>query len=315
MRALLVSLAVPALVLAGAGAVFADSRMERTLKLDPGGTFRLDTDMGSVVVHGKSGSGAHVLFESAGDDLESRLRFQFDEGTGSASVTAKNRHQDSWFGSRRDRVHVTVEVPFDTAVDVRTSGGSITLSGTKRPARIRSSGGSLTVDDLAAGLDGDTSGGSVHVRDIVGDAHVRTSGGSIEAERIRGSLDADTSGGSVRVETVSGDVKAHSSGGPIHIREASGRVDAETSGGGAEVAFARGNGKGGRIESSGGGITVLIDPTVGLDIDAHADRIDSDLPITTTRGFSRESLRGTLNGGGASLRIETSGGSVHIRPL
>jgi DUF4097 and DUF4098 domain-containing protein YvlB len=271
--------------------------------------------MGSVVVRGKSESGAHVLFESQGDDLQDRLHFQFDEGTGSASVTAKSRRHDSWFGGRRDRVHVTVEVPFDTAVDVRTSGGSITLSGTKRPARLRSSGGSLTVEDLAAGLDGDTSGGGVRIRDVAGDARVRTSGGSIEAERIRGSLDADTSGGSVRVETVSGDVKAHSSGGPIHIRDASGRVDAETSGGGAEVAFARGNGKGGRIESSGGGITVLLDPTVGLDIDAHADRIDSDLPITTTRGFSRESLRGTLNGGGPSLRIETSGGSVHIRPL
>ena len=315
MRAVLVSLAAPAILLAGAGALFADSRVERTLKLDPGGTFRLDTDAGSVAVRGKSGDGAHVLFESQRDDLEDRLHFQFDEGAGSVSVSAKNRRHSSWFESGRTRVHVTVEVPFDTAVDVRTSGGSITLSGTKRPARLRSSGGSLTIEDLAAGLDGDTSGGSVHVHDVAGDARVRTSGGSIEAARIHGSLDADTSGGSVRVETVTGDIKAHSSGGPIHIRAASGRVDAETSGGGADVSFAPGNGKGGRIESSGGGITVSLDPSVGLEIDAHADRIDSDLPITTTRGFSRESLHGTLNGGGASLRLETSGGSVHIRPL
>jgi hypothetical protein len=315
MRALPVSLIVPALLFAGATNLSADSRVERTLKLEPGGSFRLDTDVGSVAVRGKSGSGAHVLFESQRDDLEDRLHFQFDEGAGPVSVTAKNRHHSSWFGSGRNRVHVTIEVPFDTAVDVRTSGGSITLSGTKRPARLRSSGGSLTVEDLAAGLDGDTSGGGVRIRDVAGDARVRTSGGSIDALRIRGSLDADTSGGSVRVETVAGDIKAHSSGGPIHIREPSGRVDAETSGGGADVAFAPGNGKGGRIESSGGGITVLLDPTVGLEIDAHADRIDSDLPITTTRGFSRESLHGTLNGGGPPLRIETSGGSVHIRPL
>jgi DUF4097 and DUF4098 domain-containing protein YvlB len=314
MRAVFLSWAAPAILLAGAGTLFADSRVERTLKLDPGGTFRLDTDAGSVTVRGKSGNGAHVLFESSRDDLEDRLRIQFDEGTGSASVTAKNRHS-SWFDNGRNRVQVTVEVPFDTAVDVRTSGGSITLSGTKRPAKLRSSGGSLHVEDLGAGLDGDTSGGGVHVHDVTGDARVRSSGGSIEAARIHGSLDADTSGGSVRVEAVTGDIKARSSGGPIHIRAASGKVDAETSGGGADVAFAPGNGKGGRIESSGGGITVSLDPSVGLEIDAHAERIDSDLPITTTRGFSRESLHGTLNGGGASLRLETSGGSVHITHL
>src|SRR6476646_204006 len=105
--------AAPAILIAAAGTLFADSRVERTLKLDPGGTFRLDADAGSVTVRGKSGSGAHVLFESSRDDLEDRLRFQFDEGAGSASVTAKNRRH-SWFENGRTRVHVMVEVPFDT---------------------------------------------------------------------------------------------------------------------------------------------------------------------------------------------------------
>lgn len=314
MRGRLVSWTAPAMLLA-AGALLADSRVERTLKLEPGGTLRLDTDVGSVTVRGRSGPGAHVVLSSRRDDLEERFRLQFDEGAGSVTVTARQRRRSTWFENDRTRVEVTVEVPFETAVDVRTSGGSIALSATKRPARLRSSGGSLTVEDLDAGLDGDTSGGAVRVRGVAGDARVRTSGGSIEAIRIRGSLDADTSGGSVRAESVAGDLKAHSSGGPIRLRDVAGRVDVETSGGGAEVAFARGNGKGGRIESSGGGITVSLDPSVRLDIDAHADRIDSELPLTTTRGFSRESLHGALNGGGPSLRIETSGGSVHIRPL
>jgi DUF4097 and DUF4098 domain-containing protein YvlB len=153
------------------------------------------------------------------------------------------------------------------------------------------------------------------VHDVKGKARVRTSGGSIDAARIRGAIDAETSGGSVRVEGVSGDLKAHSSGGPIRVVDAAGRVDADTSGGGIEVAFAKGNGNGGRIESSGGGITVSLDPSVRLDIDAHADRVESDLPLTTHGGISRESLRGALNGGGAPLRLETSGGSIRIRSL
>ena len=296
------------------GTLGAESRVEKTLKLDPGGRFLLETDAGTVTVRGRAGGGAHVLFVSRRDDLEDRFRFQFDEGPGSVSVTAKHRRHGIWFETERSRVDVTVDVPFDTAVDIRTSGGAIALSGTRKPSRLRSSGGSLRVED-SADLDGETSGGAIRIREMSGSARVRTSGGSIEATHVRGSLDADTSGGSVRAEGVAGDLKAHSSGGPIRIQDAGGRVDADTSGGGVEVAFGRGNGKGGRIESSGGGITISLDPAVRLEIDAHADRIESDLPITTTRGFSRESLRGTLNGGGATLRISTSGGSIHIRPL
>jgi DUF4097 and DUF4098 domain-containing protein YvlB len=302
------------LILAAASTVSADSRVERTMKLEPGGTFRLDSDVGAVVVRGKAAPGAHVLFESSRTDLEDRLEFRFDEKAGEASVTAKSRHH-GWFDGFHGRVTVTVEVPFETSVDIHTAGGSIDLAGLKRPARLRTSGGSLRIADLSADLDGDTSGGSVHVRNVAGNARVGTSGGSIEAERIQGSLDAATSGGSVRVENVSGDLKAHSSGGPIRILEASGRVDADTSGGGVEVAFAKGNGKGGRIESSGGGITVSLDPSVHLEIDAHAEHVDSELPLTVSGRFSRESLHGTLNGGGPSLRIETSGGSIRIRAI
>jgi len=313
MSARLVACAASAVLLA-AGGLFADTRVERTIPLEPGGTFRLDTDVGSVTIRARAGSGAHVLFTSRRDDFEERFRLQFDQGAGTATVTARQRRHSVWFDNDRTRVDVTVEVPFETEVDVRTSGGAIALSATKRPARLRSSGGSLTVEDLDAGLDGDTSGGAVRIHGVTGNARVRTSGGSIEVARIRGSLDADTSGGSVRVETVAGDVKAHSSGGPIHLRDVAGRVDAESSGGSADVAFARGNGKGGRIATSGGGITVSIDPSVGLEIDARADSIHSDLPLTT-RGSSRESLRGTLNGGGPSLRLDTNGGAVHIRAL
>jgi DUF4097 and DUF4098 domain-containing protein YvlB len=299
-------------VLAVVSTVSAETRVERTLKLEPGGRFRLDSDVGAIVLRGKSGAGAHVVFDSS-RDLSDELDIRFDEKPGEAVVTAKNRHH-RWFEGFRGRVEITVEVPQETTVDLHTAGGSIRVSDVTRAVKLRTSGGSLTAEHVSGGLDGDTSGGSVHVRDIAGNARVRTSGGSIDAARIRGPLDADTSGGSVRIDDVSGDLKAHSSGGPIRVTNADGRVDADTSGGGVEVTFAKGNGHGGRIESSGGGVTVTLDPSVRLDIDAHGERVESDIPIET-RTFSRESLRGTLNGGGPELRLETSGGSVHIRSL
>ncbi|MGH9443776.1 MAG: DUF4097 family beta strand repeat-containing protein [Thermoanaerobaculia bacterium] len=297
-----------------AGGLRADSRVEKTLKLDPGGRFVLDTDDGAVSVAGTSGSAARVVFASPRSDLEDRLAIRFEAGPGSVRVTAKNRRR-GWFEHGNGRVRVTVEVPFQTAVEIHTAGGSIDVRDLRAPATLRTSGGALSAEGLAGDLDAETSGGSIALRDIRGSGRVRTSGGGIEAIKIEGSLDAGSSGGSVEVQQISGDLRAHSSGGPIRITEAGGRIDADTSGGGIRASFARGNSKGGHLESSGGGITVSVDPAARLSIDADGDSVDTDLPLEVRGSFSHGSLHGRLNGGGGSLRVETSGGSVRIRAL
>jgi len=114
---------------------------------------------------------------------------------------------------------------------------------------------------------------------------------------------------------VTGDLKVHSSGGSIRIDEAAGLVDADTSGGGIRATFARGNSKGGRLESSGGSIELALDPNADLEIDASASHVSSDLPLTVRGEISRSRLHGTLNKGGASLRIHTSGGGIRIERL
>ena len=81
------------------------------------------------------------------------------------------------------------------------------------------------------------------------------------------------------------------------------------------ASFAAGNGSGGSLSSSGGGITVSVDPAVSLDVDAHTSggRVTVDLPITV-RGLDdqRNTVRGELNGGGPLLKLRSSGGSVRI---
>jgi DUF4097 and DUF4098 domain-containing protein YvlB len=168
---------------------------------------------------------------------------------------------------------------------------------------------------LTADLEAHTSGGSIRLRDIRGKARVETSGGSIEAVNLSGPLRGETSGGSIRLEDVSGDADVHTSGGGITIRNAGGRVAAETSGGSIEASFAKGNSRGGRLESSGGGITVSVDPAVSLSIDAEGNHVHADLPLRVQGEISRRSLHGSLGSGGESLRLRTSGGGIRIRSL
>jgi DUF4097 and DUF4098 domain-containing protein YvlB len=312
------SAALAAAVLSGlsTGAARAESRLEKNLKLEPGGSFTLKTDVGAVRIRGTSQSGARIVVTSKREDLDDIFRFSFDEGSGSVSVTAQRKHKlSSFFGSNNYKVVFEVEVPTKTRVDVDTSGGSIVLHSLEGEAKLDTSGGSIEVEDHAADVVAHTSGGSITLSRIRGKAKIDTSGGGIHAREIAGTLDAETSGGSIELDDVKGDIHAHTSGGGIDIREAGGRVDADTSGGSVQAAFARGNARGGTIESSGGGVSVAVDPSVGLSIDASGNSVHADVPVTVHGDISRHHLQGKLNAGGETLRLRTSGGSVRIKSL
>lgn len=296
----------------------AGTRIERTLKLQPGGQFALETEGGSVTVSGGSASGARVVITSTRDDLESHYSFQFEGSGASARVTGKkkNRGLTSWFSwTRSPSLRYEVQVPSRTALDIDTSGGSIRVSRIEGQARLATSGGSIAVADQRGKLDAHTSGGSIHLERIRGTARVDTSGGGIDARHVTGPLDARTSGGSIEVEDVGGDLVARTSGGSITIAGAGGRVDAQTSGGSIQASFAPGNARGGVLETSAGGMRVALDPNVNLRVEASssAGTVRSELPIRGTIG--RAELRGTLGSGGELLRLHTSAGSISMTPL
>ena len=81
-----------------------------------------------------------------------------------------------------------------------------------------------------------------------------------------------------------------------------------------DVSFAKGNARGGKIESSGGGITVAIDPNVDLAIDASTSggSVRTDIPVKILGKVSGSSIKGSLGKGGEMLYVHTSGGSVSI---
>jgi len=302
------------MILLAGGSALAESRIEKNLRLEAGGELSIKTDLGGVTVRGTEQSGARIVVTSSDEDLSQLMRFDFQERAGGVSVTAKKLH-DRHFDFGRHKVTWEIEVPVRTRVTVDTSGGAIRLSALAAPAKLDTSGGAIEVRDHTGDVNAHTSGGGISLSHVKGECRVDTSGGGISAEAIEGRIDAETSGGSIRMDGVTGDIKAHTSGGGIKIREAGGRVEAETSGGSLQASFARGNGRGGSLESSGGGVSVSVDPQVGLAIDASGNSVHADVPITIQGEISNRHLRGNLGSGGEMLRVRTSGGSVSIKPL
>ena len=299
-----------------ATSAWADFKRERTLTLEPGGTFILDSDIGDVVMTGGSASGAQVVVTSD-RDLDKDFNVTFDESARGATVKIKHRGSmrrlfGGWFGN--DDTRITIQVPTRADARLSTSGGSVTASRLTGLLDVHSSGGSLDIEAIEGNVNGETSGGSIRMRDIRGNVVANTSGGSITITDVRGSLRADTSGGGISIDAVSGDLRASTSGGSVDVRAAGGRVEASSSGGGVTVRFAPGNSNGGAVSSSGGSVRAEIDPAARVSIDAHASggSVNADVPVTIQGKIENDSLRGDLNGGGPLLRLRSSGGGVGL---
>lgn len=271
----------------------ADSRIEKTLSLAPGGKFALQTDSGSVTVTGSGASGARIVITSNRDDLQSLFNFDFNSSDGLVQVTARKK-TFQWFSNVN--LHFEVTVPSQTRLSIRTSGGSVKVTALEGEQDLRTSGGSIDASEIHGNLTAHTSGGSVNIRDVTGDADLGTSGGGITVNSLNGSLQAGTSGG------------------PIHIEGVTGRAVAHTSGGSIQAAFARGNNQGGELSTSGGSIRASLDPAANLDIDASTSggSVSTDMPLRVQGTISHSKLHGTLGSGGQTLQLHTSGGSIRI---
>ena len=293
----------------------ADYRVEKDLKLAPGGQFVLNSDEGSVSVIGNPEQGAKIVVTADRDDVDQLINFSFETTSRGVEVTA--RKKDRFRHLNHLHLHFEVRVPTQTHLEIHTGGGGIEASSTKGDATLQTSGGGIEASQIAGYVDADTSGGGVRLREITGNARIRTSGGGIQAEYLTGTLDAHTSGGPIKLDRVDSDVRVDTSGGPIEITGAGGHVVAKTSGGGVSVSFTRGNAKGGEVESSGGPINVRLDPSVNLNLNASSSGggVTASLPITAVGRVSGSHIEGTLGKGGATLSLHTSGGGIRIESL
>lgn len=144
---------------------------------------------------------------------------------------------------------------------------------------------------------------------------IDTAGGSIDIEDLTGDIDAHTSGGSISVGKVTGDVELDTSGGSITTEEIYGPLDAHTSGGSINVTFANQLTEDAELNTSGGSITAYLVPDIKVDINASTSggRVKSQFDVDGR--IKKQSIRGSINGGGPQLRLHTSGGSIKIRSL
>jgi len=162
-----------------------------------------------------------------------------------------------------------------------------------------------------------TAGGGIAVGDLVGEVKTDTSGGELKFTRIRGPVNGHTSGGGIQVIDCEGTLKIDTSGGGVTIKNAVGKVDIKTSGGPILASFSSPFSDDVRLETSGGDVTmhVAANSAFNLEASTSAGGVSSEVPVTTIGEVGRHQLKGAVNGGGKSVVLHTSGGSIQVKKL
>ena len=283
--------------------------IEKTFTVQPGGTLKVETAGGNITVEPGAGDTVKVTAkeriragsEAEADEVLKDLTLTIEQQGHDVSAKARyNRGASGWFGSQRVQVSFVVTVPGRYSTDLKTSGGNITVGDLAGKMEMHTSGGNVNLGNIDGTVDAGTSGGNVSLDSCTGETKLRTSGGNVTAERIVGPADLETSGGNIAVKLVENVLSAQTSGGDVQAG-IGGALKGECS-----------------LSTSGGDVRVTVDKAAAFQLDASTSggQVRADgLTITLEGGGAgRSHLSGKVNGGGPLLKLRTSGGSIQVEP-
>jgi hypothetical protein len=302
-----------------------EENISRQLDVTPGGKLVVDVDFGTINV--TAGADDKVVIEAFrkidfGDEAKEKEYFAAAPVAISQDgnvVTVRAHHTKSKefysFGHSEMDGRYTIRVPKRFETDLHTEGGNVSAGELTGNATVKTSGGKLGFKHLEGTLNANTSGGSIAVENCRGPIEIETSGGDITVADGTGTLGAKTSGGRIDVRNFSGDTEVRTSGGNLSLQRITGKIVGKTSGGSIRASIPDAAVGDVRLETSAGNIDVSLPATATVDVDVSTSvgEIFSRLPFETS-DVDREHLRGKLNGGGKSVKLQTSAGNITIEP-
>jgi TonB family protein len=215
-----------------------------------------------------------------------------------------------------------------------TGGGHINVGNIAGEATLRTGGGHIRAGQIGGRAELDTVGGNITVAHAWSFVSVRTGGGQIDFGEVRGSVRAQTGGGGIRMMYVSGPIELESSSGSICLTRVAGALQAATSGGtitawiNPDAPSGGGNvhlGGPSQLASGNGDIIVFLPRNLAANIDAivasggeHHIEADPALHLmvqASVNGSGQVHAMATLNGGGAPLKLRTTGGKIRLQFL
>jgi DUF4097 and DUF4098 domain-containing protein YvlB len=319
-----------------------DGVLYMNLSLSKDGINQVDarTSGGGIEVKGVSASEARIevyVNKNGRGSLTNEEAHKMIEADYDLSVTVSGnkltasakpkRNFNNW--NNNLSISYKIYVPVSCSTHLNTSGGGISLSNLNGEQHFNTSGGGLDVKSITGKIVGNTSGGGITVMDSKDDIDLETSGGGIEASRCSGQIKLNTSGGSIELNDLNGNIRASTSGGSVEAEKISGELITHTSGGNVSLNGMRGSleastsggnidveildlGKYVKLGNSGGSVHLQIPKGKGLDLDIHGDGVRTEGLSNFSGSLEKQSINGTVNGGGVPINIHAGSGGVTL---
>jgi hypothetical protein len=265
---------------------------EATGTLPAARDLRVNTDVGSVEVHGRARGITYVIRKRAAVSTKEEAEREFQRLRVSAASVGDQAVIEGRLVQRdvtRFTADISMQVPYNLRkVVVTTSGGALRLTSLSATVTGKTGAGAVKLNDLAGPVSittggGDVTGGSlgseaviksgggnVHIESITGAAKISTGGGtvflgsantllidngagSVQVGRCFGNFQASTGGGNVQVGEVAGSVRVDAAAGSVRVAGAGGRTQVTTGGGNVELYKVA---QGAKVDTPAGSITV-----------------------------------------------------------
>lgn len=177
---------------------------------------------------------------------------------------------------RNISIDYDVEVPDSAIVEGATGSGDINDDGVGVSVRFSTGSGSIHASGIKGDMKLETGSGGIYAQqDGQGDVKAETGSGSVELHHIRGALRAETGSGSIKAD-----------GMPVSAW---------------------------KLQTGSGSIEVWTNNTpFTLDAETGSGGVHSDREVLSQTSEGRHHLSGKVGGGGATVRLETGSGSIHV---
>jgi DUF4097 and DUF4098 domain-containing protein YvlB len=309
MIAAIVALGVGALSLSLLAKDRYEEKFEKTEALAKDGKVFLGNVSGDVAV--KTWDKAEVRIEAlkmseASSEAKAKencaqVTIEITREAGVLRIDTKYPHQKRFWGG--DSLNVSVDyklwIPSGASVEVKSVSGDVDLESLGGAVKARVVSGSVVLRKAASGADLTTVSGELTLEDVAGNVYLKTVSGDIGAVRVQGSIDAESVSGGIEMREVSG-----ASG--VNAKTLSGDVDYL---GGLETK--------GRysLKSHSGNVRMSLpaDAAFSFDAETFSGDVDSDFKIEVSGKVSPREVHGTINGGGAEVRLSTFSGSIDLK--
>jgi DUF4097 and DUF4098 domain-containing protein YvlB len=298
----------------GEGTLFGGALNRMTLVNETLSGDRIELDVGSADVKIRPWDKPDVqvqAFQQGG----SRGDYSVDirESDGMIYVTETSNNSFCFFCWRS--LTLEIMVPKDLQATARTGSGDIDVEGIDGPASFSTGSGDIQASDLAGGATFNTGSGDVQLNHVVGKLEVSTSSGDVELDDGQVTeATVNTTSGDIDLEGVAETIKLESVSGDIRVREArEAQITASTTSGDVDYDGSLSAGGSNLITTISGDVKLQLPDDSGFRLDASTVSGDLSSDFTLSDGQqSRRSLSGRAGDGSATVRVETTSGSVSI---